>query len=72
MKAYSLHNVDDLRYEDIPMPECKPGWVIVQVKAAGGIRSWEAAKTMIEAGATRLGTSSGVKIIEEMKEAGLE
>ena len=44
----------------------------VQVKAAGGIRSWEAAKAMIEAGATRLGTSSGVKIIEEMKETGLE
>ena len=44
----------------------------VQVKAAGGIRSWEAAKAMIEAGATRLGTSSGVKIIEEMKAAGIE
>jgi len=42
----------------------------VQVKAAGGIRSWEAAKSMIEAGATRLGTSSGIKIIEEMKAAG--
>ena len=42
----------------------------VQVKAAGGIRSWEAAKAMIEAGATRLGTSSGIKIIEEMKAAG--
>jgi len=39
----------------------------VQVKAAGGIRSWKAAKEMIEAGATRLGTSSGIKIIEEMK-----
>ncbi|MBQ6540582.1 MAG: deoxyribose-phosphate aldolase [Oscillospiraceae bacterium] len=44
----------------------------VEVKAAGGIRSWEAAKAMIEAGATRLGTSSGIKIIEEMKAAGLE
>ncbi len=44
----------------------------VQVKAAGGIRSWEAAKAMIEAGATRLGTSSGVKIIEEMKALGME
>ena len=43
----------------------------VQVKAAGGIRSWEAAKEMIEAGATRLGTSSGVKIIEEMKAEGI-
>jgi len=39
----------------------------VQVKAAGGIRSWETAKAMIEAGATRLGTSSGIKIIEEMQ-----
>ncbi len=44
----------------------------VQVKAAGGIRSWEAAKAMIEAGATRLGTSSGIAILEEMKAAGLE
>jgi deoxyribose-phosphate aldolase len=44
----------------------------VQVKAAGGIRSWETAKAMIEAGATRLGTSGGVKIIEEMKAAGIE
>ena len=43
----------------------------VQVKAAGGIRSWAAAKAMIEAGATRLGTSSGIKIIEEMKAEGL-
>lgn len=39
----------------------------VQVKAAGGIRSFEDAKAMIEAGATRLGTSAGVKIIEDMK-----
>ena len=41
----------------------------VQVKAAGGIRSWEQAKAMIDAGATRLGTSAGIKIIEEMKAA---
>lgn len=44
----------------------------VQVKAAGGIRSWEAAKAMIEAGATRLGTSSGIQIVKEMEAAGLE
>lgn len=43
----------------------------VQVKAAGGIRSWAAAREMIEAGATRLGTSGGIRIIEEMREAGL-
>jgi len=36
----------------------------VQVKAAGGIRSWEVAAKMIDAGATRLGTSSAFKIIE--------
>ena len=35
----------------------------MQVKASGGIRDKEAALKMIEAGATRLGTSSGVKII---------
>jgi len=36
------------------------------VKASGGIRDLATALKMIEAGATRLGTSSGVKIIEEM------
>ena len=35
----------------------------MQVKASGGIRDKEAALKMIEAGATRLGTSSGVKIV---------
>lgn len=35
MKAYVLHNVNDLRYEDVPMPECPKGWAIVKVKAAG-------------------------------------
>lgn len=43
----------------------------VQVKAAGGIRSWADAKAMIEAGATRLGTSAGVRIIEDMKAEGI-
>lgn len=44
----------------------------VAVKAAGGIRSFEAAKAVIEAGATRLGTSSGIKIVEEMRALGLK
>ena len=35
----------------------------LQVKASGGIRDKEAAIKMIEAGAVRLGTSSGVKIV---------
>jgi len=37
----------------------------VKVKAAGGIRSWETCKAMIEAGAERIGTSSSLKILEE-------
>jgi len=35
----------------------------IGVKASGGIRDLETARKMIEAGATRLGTSSGVAII---------
>ncbi|ASJ13456.1 deoxyribose-phosphate aldolase [Thermococcus thioreducens] len=40
------------------------------VKAAGGIRTYEQALAMIEAGATRIGTSSGVKIVEGARDAG--
>lgn len=36
----------------------------LQVKASGGIRDKETALKLIEAGAARLGTSSGVKIME--------
>lgn len=39
----------------------------VKVKAAGGIRDLKTAKAMIAAGAERLGTSSGVKLVEELK-----
>lgn len=35
MKAYNLHAVNDLRYEEVPMPECPSGWAIIKVKAAG-------------------------------------
>lgn len=37
------------------------------VKASGGIRTKEAFLAMIEAGASRIGTSSGIKIISELK-----
>jgi deoxyribose-phosphate aldolase len=40
------------------------------VKAAGGVRSFEDAVAMIEAGATRLGTSSGVLLVSGQKAAG--
>lgn len=35
------------------------------IKASGGVRTAKAARQMIEAGATRIGTSSGVAIIKE-------
>jgi deoxyribose-phosphate aldolase len=35
----------------------------VQVKASGGIRDYETARAMIEAGATRLGVSAGIAIV---------
>ena len=35
MKAYNLHAVNDLRYEDVPTPECPTGWAIIEVKAVG-------------------------------------
>lgn len=40
------------------------------VKAAGGVRSLADARAMLSAGATRLGTSAGVKIVEEAAAAG--
>lgn len=37
------------------------------IKAAGGVRSLDDAKRMIAAGATRIGTSNGVKILEGLE-----
>ena len=39
------------------------------IKAAGGVRTLEDLRKMVEAGATRIGTSSGVKIIEQLRGA---
>jgi deoxyribose-phosphate aldolase len=39
----------------------------MKVKAAGGIRTTEQAIALIEAGADRIGTSSGVEIVEGLK-----
>lgn len=40
----------------------------VKVKAAGGIRDLDTCLKMIEAGASRIGTSSSLKILEEIKD----
>ena len=39
----------------------------VKVKAAGGIRDFETAAAMIEAGAERLGTSAGVELMKHFE-----
>lgn len=42
----------------------------MKVKASGGVRSLSDALTMIEAGAERIGASSGVQIMKELQEKG--
>ncbi|GAA3012501.1 deoxyribose-phosphate aldolase [Tetragenococcus solitarius] len=53
-------------YEDVQLMKENAG-DIVKVKAAGGIRDAKTFKEMIAAGAERIGASSGIKIIEELK-----
>jgi len=52
--------IEDVRLMKEYAPNCK-------VKAAGGIRTAKQAIEMLEAGAERIGTSSGIKIIEQLK-----
>jgi len=40
------------------------------VKASGGVRSLEDVQKMVEAGATRIGASASVKILEQARSAG--
>jgi deoxyribose-phosphate aldolase len=51
--------VEDVRLMKATAPRCK-------IKASGGIRTAQQALAMLEAGAERLGTSSGVQIIGEL------
>lgn len=37
----------------------------IQIKASGGIRDYQFARTLVEAGATRIGASAGVAIVAE-------
>jgi deoxyribose-phosphate aldolase len=38
------------------------------IKAAGGVRTLEDLEKMVEAGATRIGASAGVNIVEQARE----
>lgn len=55
--------VEDVALMKQTAPRC-------QVKASGGIKTAEQAIAMLNAGADRIGTSSGVTIVEEMRENG--
>lgn len=44
----------------------------VGIKASGGIRNVEDAIALVEAGATRLGTSWGVELVKQQRGAGIE
>ena len=39
----------------------------IGVKAAGGVKDYEAFKSMVTAGASRIGASAGVKILQQAK-----
>ncbi len=59
--GFSTHGA---RVEDVRLMRQTVGDAL-GVKAAGGIRTYEQAVAMVQAGATRLGTSGSVKIMEE-------
>jgi len=40
----------------------------IGLKAAGGIRDWSACRAMLQAGATRIGTSAGMVILKQWQE----
>ena len=66
VKTSTGFNVSGARVEDVRLMRQTVG-VSLGIKAAGGISNLNAALAMLEAGATRLGASAGIKIIEEMK-----
>ena len=53
--------------EDVALMSKVVGQAGIGVKAAGGIKSYEDAQKMIKAGATRLGASAGIKILQQAK-----
>ena len=45
------------------------GTALARVKAAGGVRDLEGLKAMVTAGASRIGASAGVRIVQESRGA---
>ena len=65
VKTWTGFSTGGATLEDVKLMKSVVGDKL-QIKASGGVKDLKTAKEMIEAGATRLGTSSGVKIIKEI------
>ena len=69
IKTSTGFGTNGARKEDVELMKSIVGDT-VKIKAAGGIRDWNTCKEMIDAGASRIGTSSSFKILESMKKKG--
>lgn len=69
IKTSTGFDKEGAKVEDIELINKHKG-AVLEIKASGGISDIETAEAMIKAGATRIGTSSGVKLmnIEEKEE----
>ena len=63
VKTSTGFNGDGATLEDVALMRKTVG-PDIGVKAAGGVRTYDDAAAMIEAGATRIGTSGGVQIVQ--------
>ncbi|SHG95855.1 deoxyribose-phosphate aldolase [Anaerosphaera aminiphila DSM 21120] len=66
VKTSTGFNVLGAKIEDVKLMKNTVGNKL-EVKASGGIRDLKTAREMLDAGATRLGVSAGVQIMEELK-----
>ena len=69
VKTSTGFGTDGATVEDVRLMARESG-PNVQVKAAGGIRTLAKARAMLEAGATRIGTSNGPAIVDELARSG--
>ena len=65
VKTSTGFGVDGATVEDVQLMRETVG-LEMGVKASGGIRDLETALAMIDAGATKIGTSTGVQIMEDL------
>lgn len=69
VKTSTGFGVDGATVEDVRLMRDTVG-LEMGVKAAGGIRDLETALAMIDAGASKIGTSTGVQIMEDLLDQG--